>query len=207
LSRQLGFFLAAVIALGLLVAGHGTEAVVAYNPDNLVRLHVLAHSDGEEDQALKMEVKDAVIAESRVILAKALTREDALRALTVDRARLEEAARRRLRESGSECAVKVAIERKPFPPRTYGGIEVPAGIYDAVTVTIGDGGGSNWWCVVFPPLCLVDSAVEQEAKPNLELMQLIPQPGFRPRLVTWEWLKKALPGWDHASEWTSGPQH
>ncbi|MEW6081404.1 MAG: stage II sporulation protein R [Bacillota bacterium] len=205
MSRQVGLFLAVAIITGLLAAGHEGDAVFSYNPDNLVRLHVLAHSDGERDQVLKMEVKDAVIAESRFILAKALTREDALRALTLGRARLEEAARRRLEESGSDCPVQVAIERKPFPPRDYGGMEAPAGMYDAVTVTIGDGGGSNWWCVVFPPLCLVDTAVEPQVKVNLDL-ELFRRHEFRPRFVTWEWLRKVLPGWDFAAEWTSGPQ-
>ena len=105
--------------------------------DKVVRLHVLANSDTEEDQALKLLVRDAVLERATEILEQ-----------SADRAEAEI----RLRESLPE------LEDTAFPTKEYDGFSLPAGEYLALRILIGEGVGQNWWCVVFPPLCTAASA-------------------------------------------------
>lgn len=192
-------FASALLSLGLLVlARSATSPVIAYNPGNLVRLHVLAHSDSEEDQSLKLKVRDAMIQYGRQNLSRVLTKEDALRIIARDRAVLEEAARHRVRESGHSYPVSVEVENKAFPPRDYGGLSLPAGMYDSVTVTIGDGQGSNWWCVMFPPLCFVDAVAPEEETLKEMVSPVITT--HRWRFAGIERLRDLVVGWPSALE-------
>lgn len=118
----------------------------------LVRLHVVANSDRAADQALKLRVRDAVLAEAGAAAAV----DDALLM------RMERAAQRTLRAAGCGDGVRVARTRMWFDTRDYGTFALPAGWYDAVRVTIGAGAGHNWWCVLFPPLCTGSSAADVE---------------------------------------------
>lgn len=109
----------------------------------LVRLHVVANSDSEGDQALKLLVRDAVLAEA----------EDAPAVTDALLLRMGEAAVRTLRDNGCLDEATVVRTRMWFDTREYATFSLPAGYYDAVRVTIGEGRGRNWWCVLFPPLC------------------------------------------------------
>ena len=122
----------------------------------LVRLHVLAVSDAEEEQALQLRVRDAVLDYLRPRLAEA---EDAQAAREILRKELPgvEAAAQTAAE-GRE--VRVSLGQEDYPARDYGGFTLPAGRYESLRVVLGAGEGHNWWCVVFPPLCL--EAVEEE---------------------------------------------
>lgn len=111
--------------------------------EKLVRLHVVANSDTEEDQRLKLLVRDAVLS-----AADGADAEDE----TLP-ARLQAAAEQTLRENGCQDAVTVKRTRMWFDTREYATFSLPAGYYDALRVTIGVGEGHNWWCVLFPPLC------------------------------------------------------
>ena len=121
-----------------------------------VRLHILAASDTEEDQALKLMVRDAVLREEGAIFADAQNREDALRCAQSLIPRIEETARRVLQEQGRNMNVRAEVVNMYFETRHYPeeGVVMPAGRYDAVRILLGDGVGRNWWCVMFPPLCL-----------------------------------------------------
>lgn len=112
----------------------------------LVRLHVIANSDSQGDQALKLKVRDAVLQESaRLGLQKTLG--------SAECELLCEAAKKAVRENGHAYPVSVERCNMYFDTRRYDGFALPAGQYDAVRVTIGAGKGRNWWCVMFPPLC------------------------------------------------------
>ncbi len=120
--------------------------------DKVVRLHVLANSDSAEDQALKLRVRDAVLARAEELLQGAGDRaaaEDVLRAALPE---LTEIARRTAAEGGG-YGVTAELRNTSFPTRDYDGFTLPAGEYLALRVVIGAGEGHNWWCVVFPPLC------------------------------------------------------
>ena len=127
----------------------GEEAVYR----DVVRLHVLAASDTAVDQALKLAVRDAVLAQYGEMLGSAADAGAAEEALRTSLGEIEALARRVLQEAGSDASVRVSLERTYFDRRTYGERTLPAGYYRALRIVIGDGQGQNWWCVLYPPLC------------------------------------------------------
>lgn len=129
--------------------------------DQVVRLHVVANSDGEADQALKLKVRDAVLAEATPYLT-GLDRQKALEALEVRLPCLAAAAARVVGEEGYRYPVTVSLREERFPTKRYDDFALPAGEYMALRVQLGSGGGHNWWCVVFPPLCM--GSVEETAE-------------------------------------------
>ena len=124
--------------------------------EKLVRLHVVANSDSPSDQAIKLRVRDAVLAAAEPVLGSA---DDPDQALAAELPALECAAAEMLRALGREESVSVTLQNERFPTRDYETFSLPAGVYRTLRVTIGAGEGHNWWCVVFPPLCV--SATEQ----------------------------------------------
>ena len=121
--------------------------------DKVVRLHVLANSDSEADQILKLAVRDAVLTETEGLLDGVGSREEAATVLQTQLPLLQGTAERTLAEQGSAYPVEVRLETAEFPTKTYDGFALPAGEYLALRVLIGEAAGQNWWCVVFPPLC------------------------------------------------------
>ena len=126
--------------------------------EKVVRLHVLANSDSEEDQALKLTVRDAVLEEAERLLKRTENRGEAEGLLRGQLLELEQLANETVRNAGYEYPVTVELEEVEFPTRTYEGFSLPAGEYLALRVLIGEAAGRNWWCVVFPPLCTVAAA-------------------------------------------------
>jgi len=126
--------------------------------DKVVRLHVLANSDSEADQSLKLTVRDAVLAETEVLLEGVESRDTAAQVLRAQLPQLRRAAERTMAEQGSHYPVEVRLETAEFPTKTYDGFALPAGEYLALRVLIGEAAGQNWWCVVFPPLCSAAAA-------------------------------------------------
>lgn len=122
--------------------------------DRILRLHVIAASDSERDQALKLEVRDALLPEIEELLREAKTLSDAVTAAEAGQVRLISVAEARLGELGCDDRVRVELGRESYPTRDYGEIRLPAGEYTSLRVTIGEGEGQNWWCVLFPTLCM-----------------------------------------------------
>lgn len=121
--------------------------------DKVVRLHVLANSDSEEDQALKLQVRDAVLAQAELLLDPAADRREAEGLLRGQLLEFETTAAEVIREAGYDYSVSVELTDAEFPTKRYDGFTLPAGEYLALRVLIGEAEGQNWWCVVFPPLC------------------------------------------------------
>lgn len=140
--------LAIFLASGALALQTGDQLA-----DRVVRLHVLANSDSEEDQALKLLVRDAVLAQAETILRQSSNRTDAEARLTEQLPALEQTAQEAVAANGYDYAVSAQLTEMAFPTREYEGFTLPAGNYLALRVLIGEGAGQNWWCVVFPPLC------------------------------------------------------
>ena len=126
--------------------------------DKVVRLHVLANSDSEEDQALKLRVRDAVLEQATAILEQSADRREAESRLRGQLLELERIAAKEIAAEGYDYPVTVNLENTDFPTKEYDGFTLPAGEYLALRVIIGEGQGRNWWCVVFPPLCTAASA-------------------------------------------------
>jgi len=117
--------------------------------DKMVRLHVIARSDEPEDQRVKLLVRDAVLAELEPLLERA---EDAVSARETVAGALQTVADTAAQVSG--LPVTVTLGPEDYPTREYEGFSLPAGRYTSLRVVLGEGAGQNWWCVVFPPLCL-----------------------------------------------------
>ena len=124
----------------------------------LVRLHVVAASDSEEDQAMKLRLKDAVVESLKEEMEKLSSAEEAKAYLQENLPKIEALANRFLQEAGSGDTATVSLALEEFSARVYDTFTLPAGLYDALRITIGQGEGQNWWCVVFPALCLPASA-------------------------------------------------
>lgn len=123
--------------------------------DKIIRLHVVANSDTNADQAVKLAVRDAVLREAGRVLDGA---EDPKQAVAAQLPALEAAANAELQRQGSEDLARVSFRRELFPTREYDTFSLPAGVYDSLRVTIGQGEGHNWWCVIFPSLCVPAAA-------------------------------------------------
>ena len=124
----------------------------------LVRLHVVAASDSEEDQAMKLRLKDAVVESLKEEMENLSSAEEAKAYLQENLPKIEALANRFLQEAGSGDTATVSLALEEFSGRVYDTFTLPAGLYDALRITIGQGEGQNWWCVVFPALCLPASA-------------------------------------------------
>ncbi len=120
--------------------------------ENVIRLHVIANSDSESDQKLKLEVRDAVL-ETVSSLPCAGTKDEAESSIRSHLDEIKSAAERVLRERGSSDSAEVLFDTEKYPVRYYEDFALPAGEYTSLRVVIGSGEGRNWWCVVFPPLC------------------------------------------------------
>ncbi len=149
------FYVAIVILLVTMMALsflpiHGEREIY----DTVVRLHVLANSDSEEDQALKLRVRDTVLDTAAPYLEGCTTQSEAMEALTAHLADLEIAAAATITAEGYDYPVTVLLGEEDYPTRTYESCAFPAGTYASLRVCIGDAEGQNWWCCLFPPLCL-----------------------------------------------------
>ena len=146
---------ALLLAFGLtLTAGVWASASESALAGQVLRLHVVANSDSERDQALKLLVRDAVLAQADEILDGVSDRQSAEQALAPQLEDLVRSAEEVLAAEGCGDTVTVALADQWFPTKEYDSFSLPAGQYRALRVTIGEGQGRNWWCVVFPPLCL-----------------------------------------------------
>lgn len=122
--------------------------------EGLIRLHVVAASDSVEDQALKLQVRDAVVDQLQEKMLR-LPDVDSAKTYLLDQLdELERTAEEVLASAGVTDRATVTLAKESFPTRDYDTFSLPAGVYDSLRITIGDGGGENWWCVVFPSLCL-----------------------------------------------------
>ncbi|MBQ3066357.1 MAG: stage II sporulation protein R [Clostridia bacterium] len=122
--------------------------------DRVIRLHVLANSDSEEDQRLKLDVRDAVLTYLNDTSSLYTTADDAENAYRDILSEITGIAQQVLEKKGSPYPCRVTLTRESYPIRTYGNITLPAGTYRSLRICIGEAQGQNWWCVLFPPLCL-----------------------------------------------------
>jgi stage II sporulation protein R len=139
---------AAAILVGALAAREQAQL-----SQKLIRLHVVANSDSEEDQAVKLLVRDDILAAAQPWLAEAADAEEAADILQSHLDDLRDVAQARL-DAVSPSEVTVTLLEEVFPQRDYDTFSLPGGTYLSLRVTIGEGTGHNWWCVVFPSLCL-----------------------------------------------------
>jgi len=173
--KKITVLLIIILCGGVLIRAVQVEAKAGAMQEKLsgevFRFHVLANSDSEEDQELKLKVKEAVVDYMREQLPKSENAAEAKAWAIRHKAELLRVAEKTVRAEGSSDKVRAEVVRCKFPEKTYGDIVFPAGWYDALRIKIGKAKGHNWWCVLYPNLCFVDSVhavVPQEGKEELQ---------------------------------------
>ncbi len=160
-----------VIAGGRLYSDSEERQLQKGIASNIIRFHVRAESDSKEDQWLKLQVKEAVLAYISPVLSKSQSVDESRQLLYNERENIRNVAAATLRSLGDESDVNVYFENCYFPMKTYGDMTFPPGEYEAFRVDIGEAQGKNWWCVLYPPLCFVDAVygeVPEESKEELK---------------------------------------
>ena len=135
------------------------------------RLHVLANSNSEEDQNLKLKVRDSLLNYMNGLCSNCSTKQEAISIANEHKDDFQKIAEQTIKQNGYDYTAKINIDNFYFPTKNYGDISLPAGYYDALRVEIGEAKGKNWWCVMFPSLCFIDvssGVVDDNAKENLQ---------------------------------------
>lgn len=199
-NKMLGRALVSGFVLAVLASFFPFAAACGELPENVVRLHVVANSDSEEDQAVKLLVRDAVLEEAARWYQGASSMEEASSLLCTHLQSLGDTARETLEEQGMEYSAAVQMTEMYFTTRDYGSFRLPAGRYRTLRVTLGEGEGHNWWCVVFPSLCLPAAGDGEEpllALPETEREIVEAQEGYQVKF-------KAVELWESLREWLRG---
>lgn len=128
--------------------------------EQIIRLHVIANSDTEEDQKLKMKVKETIVTYLRGEMQDAVSVDEARQAIVEHLPEIEEIATEKMRAEGYDYTAEATLGESYFPVKEYGDLTFPAGDYEALRVRLGKSEGRNWWCVMYPTLCFVDSTYQ-----------------------------------------------
>ncbi|MBR3802902.1 MAG: stage II sporulation protein R [Clostridia bacterium] len=149
---------------------------------DVLRLHVVAASDSELDQSLKLKVRDAVLEKGGELFDGTVTADEAEKIITPRVDELKAAAEEVLSENGCDYKVDITVGEEYFATRCYENFTMPAGVYTAVRVNIGPADGQNWWCVMFPPLCLPAASADADAFFTDDEMKIVSaSPKYEPR--------------------------
>lgn len=138
------------------------QAECADISEEVFRLHILANSDSEEDQNLKLKVRDKVLKYTESLFEKAQSKEEAENIISDNLQSISNTAYREVLNNGCDYTVKAEITNMYFTTRYYENYTLPSGMYDALRITIGEGKGHNWWCVMYPSICISTEEVQDE---------------------------------------------
>lgn len=173
-NSKLGIILTLILLLiiyTIICAFSYVQAVSTDISDSVFRLHVLANSNSDEDQALKYKVRDNLLKHMNGLCSNCTSKDEAIKIVTEHQDEFKQVALDTIHNEGYSYNVKINIGNFEFPTKQYGDISLPAGYYDALRVEIGEAKGRNWWCVMFPSLCFIDVSsgfVPEESKEELQ---------------------------------------
>jgi stage II sporulation protein R len=190
------------ISMGIIKANaiHNSELQKGIAED-IIRFHVIANSDSAQDQALKLKVKDKLVECLSPLLSNAKSITEARTIISENLALIQASAEASIKQNGYHYPVKVTLENCYFPLKVYGNCTFPPGVYEALRVKIGAAEGKNWWCVMFPPLCMVDETYSiVDEKTDQKLKHLLTEEEYdtlvsqkkpvKVKFKLWETLKK-----------------
>ncbi len=146
--------LALALGLSVVISLCGFDGECREIRESVLRLHILANSDSAEDQALKLKVRDAVVEQTAGLFDGVENETEARMVAEQTLSEIRQVAQQCVYDAGYRYPVTAELVDMYFTTRTYDTVTLPAGMYDAVRITIGEAAGQNWWCVVFPPLCV-----------------------------------------------------
>ncbi len=191
--KKIEFSLAIGLIISVILSGFSVFAQDMDNVrSNVLRLHILANSDSEYDQNLKLLVRDAVLKETGDIFENLKSVDEAKNSAEKNLGKIKEVAERVISENGQSYAINAYICNMYFETRVYENFTLPAGYYDAVRIEIGKAEGKNWWCVMFPSLCVPAASQNcmQEVFTQREIDELT-SPKFEAKFLILELFKKA----------------
>lgn len=165
--------------------------------ENTLRLHILANSDSPADQALKLKIRDAVLSHSGELFSGCDTRQKMVGAAQEQLSDIQRIAEQTAMHNGYDLPVTVSVTDMFFETRRYDNVLLPAGTYTSVRIELGEAAGKNWWCVLYPPLCVSAAQTgftEEEAQISDSLLQQEELPRYRVRLAVVEW-------WESLCRW------
>ena len=155
MKRIVAIFFCIMLMAGLILAGKALSP--SYHTEYL-RIHIRANSNSFEDQSVKYKVKDAIVEKLTPIISSCKSKEEFTRAMQNNLGYIECIANQILAQNTINYQSKATLANEFFPTRTYDGVTLESGYYDAIIVNLGSGEGDNWWCVVYPPLCFLNSS-------------------------------------------------
>lgn len=155
MKKSIIFGMCMVLLAGFILIKNENGSAETIN-DKLIRFHVVANSDSEEDQSVKLQIRDEILQKYGPILSESNSRSESLQFISENLEEIENTANSILKKEGKGYSAKAVLGESIFPIKQYGTITLPAGEYTALKVVLGEGGGKNWWCVMFPPLCFID---------------------------------------------------
>ncbi len=164
------FFLVIIFAAVSIFSG--CDAHNSIDGRALLRIHIRAASNSDADQAVKMQVKEAIVELLEDGLSDVTTLDEALSVVESKLPEIERTASAVLRQNGFDYGASARLAREQFPTRAYEDIVVPSGVYDALILELGGGTGDNWWCVIYPPLCFVRPSYGGDFKYKFKLKEL-----------------------------------
>lgn len=170
--KSLGILLACITVL-FIKSGESRAQIQSNIADEIIRFHVLANSDSSEDQELKLKVKNKVVLYMQELLWNCNSKEEAKQMITSHMEDILSIARKEIADQGYDYEVTGRLESCYFPVKRYGDLIFPEGEYEALRILIGKGEGKNWWCVMFPSLCMVNetySVVPDSSKEKLKYL-------------------------------------
>ena len=156
------FFLAAAVIFSVVWTKEKDGRADQKIKQGVVRFHIRANSDSRKDQAEKLLVRDQVVAYLKPYMEQANTKEDAKRILNSRKKEIAKVAKSTLQKRGKDLPVKVYLTREKFPEKDYGSYVFPEGTYDALRIDLGNASGHNWWCVMFPDLCITKESGKRQ---------------------------------------------
>ncbi len=166
-KKDLTLALAAALVFTLFFSLAGFDQKCQPLRDNILRLHIIAHSDSAKDQAVKYAVRDRLLSLSDGLYEKLTNKEQAIAQTNAHLTEWKKAAEETVRQNGGTQAVSISVGKAYFGTRVYENFTLPAGEYDAVRVKIGEANGKNWWCVMFPTLCIPAAGAPMDLQPTV----------------------------------------
>ena len=186
------FFIALLVAIifSIIFSLAGFEEKCNQLRSNVLRLHIIANSDTAEDQQIKLKIRDELLKTSNGLFESAGNKKEAIKMVEKNAELLKNTAQKVLKESGKNEQINISIDKAYFNTREYENFTLPAGEYDAVRVLIGKAEGKNWWCVMFPSMCI--PAAEKEHKltevvdnKSAEIAENAPRYEMRFKIIEW----------------------
>ncbi|WP_312906370.1 stage II sporulation protein R [Tissierella praeacuta] len=158
--------------------------------DEIIRFHIRANSDKEEDQALKLKIRDEILKEMKEKFKYTKTLEESREVIRENMKEMKDITERVIQKEGKDYDVAITLDQDNFPTRKYGNLVLPSGEYETLLITLGEGKGQNWWCIMFPPLCFVDITHSVAYNVEKELDTKIEEPQLKLKWKTAELIKK-----------------